>query len=195
MYTIDNDIENILVIKNSKFITYLFYISDKNEAIKHINRVQKENISASHVCYAFKTLDEVKFSDDGEPKGTAGLPLISIIEKNNLINILVIVVRYFGGIKLGAGGLIRAYGNSFKEALSVITKVELKDIDKYEIVFSYEVQQNIDYILKDSEIISKLYTDKISYIILTDNFLITKLQKLNITTKYIETIKKRVLNS
>lgn len=108
---------NEIEIKKSRFITYLYKLNDENEIDEIINNIKKEHKKARHVVYVYKINNTGKINDDGEPKGTAGMPIFNVIEKNNLNNILIIVVRYFGGIKLGAGGLFRAYSNSASEII------------------------------------------------------------------------------
>ena len=110
-------ITNEIEIKKSRFITYLYKLNDENEIDEIINNIKKEHKKARHVVYVYKINNTGKINDDGEPKGTAGMPIFNVIEKNNLNNILIIVVRYFGGIKLGAGGLFRAYSNSASEII------------------------------------------------------------------------------
>ncbi len=101
-----------LEIKKSKFISYYFELNSIDDINNHINKIKAENKKATHVCYAYvynKTEVKEQANDDGEPKGSAGYPILNVIKKKNLSNCLVVVVRYFGGIKLGAGGLVRAY--------------------------------------------------------------------------------------
>lgn len=107
-------------IKKSKFIGYVYKVDSLSNAKSLILKLKKEHKKATHICYAYKIVgDEYaeKAFDDGEPSGTAGKPILNVINKKKLSNVLVVVVRYFGGIKLGAGGLIRAYS---KTAASVL---------------------------------------------------------------------------
>lgn len=104
-------------IKKSKFIAYQFNVTAKNEIDEILAELKKEHRKARHLPYAYKFDNNIKKSDDKEPSNTAGGPILNIIEKNNLNYILIVVVRYFGGIKLGAGGLIRAYGAAAKEVV------------------------------------------------------------------------------
>ena len=110
--------EYTLEIKKSKFIALLYEI----EAVEDVNTIlatlKKEHKKAKHFPYAYKIDLNVKKSDDKEPSGTAGLPILNIIERNNLNNTLIVVIRYFGGIKLGAGGLLRAYSNAAKNVVN-----------------------------------------------------------------------------
>lgn len=106
-----------ITIKKSKFIAYHFKITNKEEIDKILIELKKEHRKAKHLPYAYKFDNNIKKSDDKEPANTAGGPILNIIEKNDLNNILLVVIRYFGGIKLGAGGLIRAYGTAAKEVI------------------------------------------------------------------------------
>ena len=108
-------ITNEFEIKKSRFITYLYDIDDENKVNDIVNNIRNEHKKARHVVYVYKIKSTGKINDDGEPKGTAGMPIFNVIEKNNLNNVLIVVVRYFGGIKLGAGGLFRAYSKSASE--------------------------------------------------------------------------------
>ncbi len=106
-----------LEIKKSKFIAYYYEVDTKNEVLEILEELKKEHKKARHIPYAYKIDNEIKKTDDKEPSGTSGMPILNIIEKNNLNHCLIAVVRYFGGIKLGAGGLIRAYSNTAKEVI------------------------------------------------------------------------------
>ena len=106
-----------LEIKKSKFIAYYYEVNNISEVKKILEMLKKDHKKARHIPYAYKIDQEIKKSDDKEPSGTSGMPILNIIEKNNLNHVLIAVVRYFGGIKLGAGGLIRAYGNASKEVI------------------------------------------------------------------------------
>ena len=106
-----------LEIKKSKFIAYYYEVDTKNEVLEILEELKKEHKKARHIPYAYKIDNENKKTDDKEPSGTSGMPILNIIEKNNLNHCLIAVVRYFGGIKLGAGGLIRAYSNTAKEVI------------------------------------------------------------------------------
>lgn len=131
------------VEKKSKFIANIFHIENKEEAEKIISNTKKEYYDARHNCFAYSFYDEKsmqiysKSSDDGEPSGTAGVPILSVINGNNLVNVLIVVTRYFGGILLGTGGLVRAY----KEA----TEKVVLNSKMYKMVEGYEVKIVIDY--------------------------------------------------
>ncbi len=108
-----------LEIKKSKFIAFYYNINNKEEVIDILTNLKKEHKKAKHFPYAYRIGTEIKKSDDKEPSGTAGLPILNILEKNNLNSVLIVIIRYFGGIKLGAGGLIRAYSTAAKEVIKV----------------------------------------------------------------------------
>ncbi len=163
MNSIKNDVENTIIIKKSKFITKLYKINTLDEVDNILKKLKDEYNNATHICYAYIIDSHEKCFDDGEPSGTAGLPILNILKKNNLTNIIAIVIRYFGGIKLGAGGLVRAYSNSVLEALKLSSIIELKDGYLIELEFSYDQVKLIDYILNNKKIISKEYNDNIVY--------------------------------
>lgn len=128
-YTISQDGQNQIEIKKSKFICHLFRIDNEEQAREYINQIKKEHYKANHNCSAYllgENFEIQRSSDDGEPSGTAGVPILEVLKKNELQNTLAVVTRYFGGIKLGAGGLIRAYSTSVSEALDKIGIVEGK---------------------------------------------------------------------
>lgn len=114
-------LKNEIEIKKSRFITYLYELDNEDEVLNIVNGIKDEHKKARHVVYVYKIKSNGKINDDGEPKGTAGMPIFNVIEKNNLNNVLIVVVRYFGGIKLGAGGLFRAYS---KSAAEIIKKLD-----------------------------------------------------------------------
>ena len=169
MYSIKENVENAIEIKKSKFITKLYKVNDVKEINFILESIKKIYKDSTHVCFAYILENTEKCSDDGEPSGTAGLPILNILKKNNLCNILAIVIRYFGGIKLGAGGLVRAYSNSIIEALKLTKKIELIEGYLIEIEFKYNQLKLIDYILNDKKIIEKIYNDNIIYKFCLDN--------------------------
>lgn len=119
-YTITAMSEYEIEIKKSRFITYLLPIEDEEEVADYLAKIKKQHYKANHHCSAYILKEDAsiqRMSDDGEPTGTAGVPMLEVLKRQALTNVLVIVVRYFGGIKLGAGGLIRAYSSAVSEAL------------------------------------------------------------------------------
>lgn len=190
MYTVQNNIEKILVINKSKFISKAFFINSTDEAIKIINNLKNEYNDATHICYAYVIDNNIKYSDDAEPNNTAGMPIYNVIDKNNLNHVLIVVIRYFGGIKLGAGGLTRAYSNS---ASLVINDNITELLEGYliQIKLDYNSIKDVEYILKDIEIISKSFDEDItiSFIIPINNIEIVK-EKLNSHVKSFNIINK-----
>ena len=117
-----------LVEKRSRFIAQVFPIKSEAEALEHIANAKKKYWDARHNVYAYILREggTCRYTDDGEPSGTAGAPICNVLEKRGLTNILVVITRYFGGIKLGAGGLVRAYSKSVLEA---INEAEILEVD------------------------------------------------------------------
>lgn len=154
--TIKENVSAELVEKKSKFIANLFYIESREEAEDIIKMQKKKYYDARHNCYAFRVLGEdgiiEKSSDDGEPSGTAGAPMLNILSKMEITNVLVIVTRYFGGILLGTGGLVKAYSNSTKLALE---KAEISILEEgfvYKLELNYSDLENFKYFMKNNEI-------------------------------------------
>lgn len=165
MKTINSNIETIYEIKNSKFITLLYKIDNNFNLDNILKEVKDKYPKANHYCYAYRLINKEKASDDGEPGGTAGIPMLNVLIKEDIINILVIIVRYFGGIKLGAGGLIRAYTKSLTNALENIKYINLIDGYLVKIEEDYSNQKQLDYLLKNVKIIDKQFINTIIYTI------------------------------
>lgn len=193
--TIENEVTNSLVIEKSKFIGYLMPCNNKKEAEEKLNELRNKHQDATHVCYAYIIIDEnvnlYKSSDDGEPSQTAGAPILNVLKKNGLTNVLCAVVRYFGGIKLGAGGLTRAYTNSASNVLSDANIVTLVDAYTYKVFFTYNLIKDIEKILESNnlKIIGKDFEMEVCYkIVVFDKQIIEvlkeKLSYLNV--KFIE---------
>ena len=163
MYTIKNNSINEIIIKNSKFITLLYKVYSLEDIKNTLVNVKTLYPNATHYCYAYILNNEKRSSDDGEPSGTAGTPILNILESNNLNYILAVVIRYFGGIKLGSSGLIRAYSRSVKEAIKENILTKLIEGINVNITFSWSNIKQIDYLLKDQLINKKEYLDNITY--------------------------------
>jgi uncharacterized YigZ family protein len=154
--TIENAVENILFKeKNSKFIGYAYPITSENEVKIHIENLKKEHFSARHWCYAYQIGTETfKFraNDDGEPSNSAGMPIYGQIQSFEITNVLIVVVRYFGGVKLGVGGLISAYKTTAQLTLEEANIVE-KTIDKhFKVTFDYKNMNKVMRIIKEKNI-------------------------------------------
>ena len=160
-----NAVSSEYIIKNSRFIAILYPINDISDVKKYIAETKSNYPKATHYTYAYILDEQKKSSDDNEPGGTAGIPMLSILENNDFNKILVVNVRYFGGIKLGTGGLVRAYSKSLKMALE---KADIKELVKgylVELTFSYNDQNKISNLLKDMSIIKKEYLNDIKYLV------------------------------
>ena len=162
MKSIKEEVINEIIINKSKFITVLTNINDINKIKEKLEDIKKTYKDATHYCYAYIINNHEKCSDNGEPSGTAGMPILNVLKQNNLTNILCVVIRYFGGIKLGAGGLIRAYSTSASEALNKASITNLVNGYNVTIEFPYDNLKQIDYLLKNIDI-KKTYQTNITY--------------------------------
>ena len=154
---------NEIDVEKSRFIAYFFPVLVKEEFLNELNKIKKEHNKARHHCYAYKINGEVKYSDDGEPQGTAGKPILSVIESKNLNNCAIVVVRYFGGTLLGSGRLLRTYSLS---ASSIVSNAKFYDVvEENEIsveidLDSYDIFKN--YLFKNHFVIkSTIFNDRI----------------------------------
>lgn len=162
MYRLKEESTHTLEIEKSKFITYLKRVFSEVEAKEYITSIQKLHPNATHHCYAFLIGEhnEIQRSNDnGEPSGTAGVPMLESLKKNHMQDIVAVTIRYFGGIKLGAGGLIRAYSKSVSQALSnakITQKVAMK---QYQLNFTYDMIGKLEYYFNEHNItiIDKTY--------------------------------------
>lgn len=154
-------------IKKSKFIYHVKRVSSEEEARDFINAIKKEHYKATHNCSAFiigEHSDIKRTSDDGEPSGTAGVPMLGVLENHHITNSCVVVTRYFGGIKLGAGGLIRAYASSVAQAVREIGLVEIKEQVVLGITLTYSQYQEFAKFLKDHQLVEQdpTFTDQVT---------------------------------
>lgn len=163
MYTIKNNSTYELIIKNSRFICLLYKINNPSDINKYLELSKKIYPQATHYCYAYIINDQKKSSDDKEPKGTAGLPMLKVLDTLNITNTLAIIVRYFGGILLGANGLTRAYSKCLTNALKENVLLTITDGYNIDITFDYNQISNINYLLKDIKINNKTFTTNITY--------------------------------
>lgn len=181
MKTIFENKTTEIEVKNSRFITKLIRINNSFDLKKELEQVKEEYPKATHYCYAFRTEDMQKSSDDGEPGGTAGIPMLNVLIKEDLINVLAITIRYFGGIKLGAGGLVRAYTKSLTTALESAKTKELIEGYYIRIETNYENTKQLDYLLKDSEIVEKEWKEKVTYSVIIPKEKLEELRNYNPT--------------
>lgn len=162
-----------LDVKKSKFIANIIKITNEQDAKEKLNQIRKEYSDARHNCYAYIVYDNEtktkieKSSDDREPSGTAGIPMLTLLQKNNLVNVLIVVTRYFGGILLGTGGLVRAYTDSSKQALEAAKIIELQYGEILEYCIEYDEFEYFKYICEKNniEIINTEYSNNIKAII------------------------------
>ncbi len=156
MNTIKKSAETEITEKKSKFIGEVFYIETVQEAEEKLREINKKYHDAKHHCFAYRVMEQEQIiercSDDGEPSGTAGAPMLQIISKNDLINVIVIVTRYFGGILLGTGGLVRAYSKATNDSLEKAEIIEIKKGERIQLTILYRDLQFIKYYCEKNSI-------------------------------------------
>lgn len=154
--TIAESVQSEITEKKSKFIANLFYVENSEEAEKIIKEIKRKYFDARHNCIAYRVIEDgniiEKSSDDGEPSGTAGAPMLNILQKNNLANVLIIVTRYFGGILLGTGGLVRAYSASLLQAIDKCSIIKKCFGEELEIELEYSELENFKYYCRNNKI-------------------------------------------
>ena len=180
-----------IVEKKSKFIANLFHVESVEEAENRIKDIKKKYHDARHNCIAYRVAENgqiiEKSSDDGEPSGTAGGPMLNILQKNNLCNLVIVVTRYFGGILLGTGGSVRAYSEVTQQAIEKSTKV-IKVIGREMIIeLDYSNLEKFKYYCKNNNINIK----KIDYM---DNIILKIEMEESVKEKIIDDIKNKKLN-
>ncbi|WAJ70293.1 YigZ family protein [Catenovulum adriaticum] len=185
------------IIKNSRFITQVYPVKSADQAKDIIKTVKAEYPDARHHCSAFiasspADFNQVGFSDDGEPSGTAGKPMLAVLQGAGIGQILVISIRYFGGVKLGTGGLVKAYAGGVKLALSNLKTRWMIPKNYYQLVCEYGQWDQIQYWLAqlDGDIVETQYSDKVELLLAlteanSDN-LQTKLNDMQLTLKRIK---------
>ncbi len=182
MRSIRKKINQEIVINKSSFINYTYPVSDISEVTSILEDLRKKYQDANHHCYAYIIGDHQeiqKFSDDGEPSKTAGMPMIEVLKKQDLTNVLSVTIRYFGGIKLGAGGLVRAYTKSVSESLKLVEFSYLTKYQQISITVPFDQIGNVEKYIRDHyTLVETLYTDQVNYIVEllssdTDEFLMT----------------------
>ena len=151
-------------IKHSKFITVLIPVKSKEEVKECLRKVKENYPKATHYCYAFRLEQDKGMSDDGEPAKTAGAPMLTVLEKQSLINILAVTVRYFGGVKLGPGSLIKAYTGGVQKALANANKEEVEEGYEVAISCSYQEEKQVEKALQGIYIKKKYYDEKCHFL-------------------------------
>lgn len=163
MRGIETEYIHEIEIKKSRFIALIVPIYHVDDVKKKLEQVKKGYPGATHYCYAYILLQEKRCSDDGEPSKTAGQPILNVLEKQQLSYVLAIVIRYFGGIKLGAGGLVRAYTNAVIQVLEKAHIYPMGLKKHIKVTFSYEFEQQFLKQYSSFEIIQKTYLDIVTY--------------------------------
>ena len=136
-------VANELVIEKSRFICYAKGIDSVEEATEFLSEVKKKNYDATHNCYAYVCFGKAKFSDDGEPQGTAGQPMYETLKNSGVDGVVAVVTRYFGGVKLGAGGLVRAYSAAVADCLKKAGRVEMRECKKLFVEIDYSLLKTV----------------------------------------------------
>lgn len=162
--------EGEIVEKKSRFIGQIKPVFSEEEAYEFVEQIKKKHYDARHNCFAFSIGDEMpllRFSDDGEPQGTAGKPILEVINGSGIHNICIVVTRYFGGTLLGTGGLVRAYTDAAKEALGNCETKLKQRIYPIKITTDYADMGKIQYILETSDvrIVDKQFTDAVVFVL------------------------------
>ncbi|MEH6590639.1 MAG: YigZ family protein [Halioglobus sp.] len=164
------DFEHEYVVKKSRFIARLVPVLSREEAMAGVAQARRDYPDARHHCWAFligrpEDAATAGMNDDGEPSGTAGKPILNVLQHGHLGDVLVIVIRYFGGIKLGAGGLVRAYGNATQQALELAPVVIRQQYVRYRAVGDFSQEQSIRHWLggAQGELIDVQYSDSVAF--------------------------------
>lgn len=191
-----------IVEKKSKFIANIFYVESIEDVENKLKEIRKKYYDAKHNCFAFR-LDKdniSRFSDDGEPSGTAGAPMLNILSSQNLRNVVVIVTRYFGGILLGTGGLVRAYTGAVQEALKNVEIIEKYLGLEVNLEVNYPNLEKLKYYLKQNEIkiLSSEYLENIKVLVEMSeeklNILLQNKDDLNFNLINIEKVKEKYID-
>ncbi len=150
--TVKNEAEASFVERKSRFIGHCKPVKTEEEALAFIAKIKKENWDASHNVSAYVLRDGgiMRYSDDGEPQGTAGVPALDVLRKNDVVDVVVVATRYFGGIMLGAGGLVRAYSHTASLALTAAGKIKMKECDILRIACDYSTYGRVNSIIPES---------------------------------------------
>ena len=153
--TVKEPCDGLYKEKGSRFLAYVFPVTDEKDIKEILNRLRKEHHSARHHCYAWRLgreMEEFRINDDGEPAGTGGRPIFGQIKARDLTNILIVVVRYFGGILLGSSGLANAYKQAAADALDQADIIEQVEEDLIEVKFDYSAMNEYMHIVKEMQL-------------------------------------------
>jgi uncharacterized YigZ family protein len=156
-----------IIEKKSRFIGYAEAVATEEEAVAFVERIKKKHYDARHNCYAYSIgtgpQPVLRFSDDGEPQGTAGKPILEVIQSSGVRNLCIVVTRYFGGTLLGTGGLVRAYTDAAKAGLQASVIKKKRQLMEAELLMDYTELGKLQYLIAntDAEILDTIYTDKV----------------------------------
>lgn len=199
--TIEGDSSAEYVEKKSKFIANMTYVETVEEAENYIKEIRKKYFDARHNCYAFSVITKEgtvdRFSDDGEPSGTAGAPMLNLLTSQNITNVVVVVTRYFGGVLLGTGGLLRAYSEATNGAIDKANIVQKDNGKEVLLEVSYQDFEKLKYYCTKNEIniVSTIYKEQVEvYIDIIDEKLgnlRNNINELNFKIEKIEVIKEK----
>lgn len=180
--TIRGYAQDSFIEKKSEFIGYIAPVKTNEEAVDFINRIKSENRKAKHNVYAYILRDNniTRYSDDGEPQGTAGIPVLDVLSKEGLTDVCVVVTRYFGGILLGGGGLVRAYSHACKLAVDAAVKMEMYECFEVTLKFDYSLYGKIEYSLPEFDIkmLSDEFSDSVTLNLLVKSDMYQKLEEM-----------------
>lgn len=166
---IQNEVIDDFIINKSEFITYLKRVESEDEAKEYIDEIKKLHPKATHHCQAFIIDENIQRSnDDGEPSGTAGIPMLEVLRKRNMELIVAVVVRYYGGIQLGAGGLIRAYSKGVNDALNSADLYDVLIMKKFSVSVDYQYTDQINHLLSNLTILETQYEMKVTFTFLNE---------------------------
>lgn len=187
--TIKEKVETQIIEKKSKFIATMYPVTSKEEVENRIKQIRKQYFDAKHHCVAYRIIEELgiqeRCSDDGEPSGTAGAPMLALLRGSQLCNTLVVVTRYFGGILLGTGGLVRAYSQATQKAIQQATKIRQKEGKQMQITISYSEIESFRYYCRKNniEIVQESYTNNAIFLVEISNeeldIMVNGIDKLN----------------
>lgn len=179
--TVYEPAQDSFVEKKSEFIGYICHVKTADEAVEFINKIKSENRKARHNVYAYVVREGniTRYSDDGEPQGTGGVPVLDVINKAGLTDVCVVVTRYFGGVLLGARGLVRAYSQACSMAINAARKMVMCECSRISFDCDYNMYGKISYVLPEFQVIHECedFADAVSMSVLVKNEKIAELKK------------------
>lgn len=166
--TIENEADNFFIEKKSKFIGYAKPVKTQEEAVEFINSIKSKHWDATHNVYAYVLRENniQRYSDDGEPSGTAGVPVLDVLLKEGLVDVVVVATRYFGGTLLGAGGLVRAYSHTSKIAVEAANMITMAECSIESVKVDYSFYDRLNILLSDfgANIVDTSFADTVEVI-------------------------------